>query len=88
MSQLHPWIEQALDRLIQTLQNDTTKKKIQLLILQPFLQYFIDLLFPYLILILVIFGLMIILMIGILVTLIARNSPAPSPGPFLSAVVA
>ncbi len=58
--------EQLLDKLIHTLQNDTIKKKIQLLVIQPFLQYFLELLFPYVILICVVFGLMIVMMISIL----------------------
>lgn len=71
---LHPWIEQALDKLIQTLQNDTTKKKIQLLVLQPFLQYFLDLLFPYLVLLCVIFGLLIVLIVCILYILLSKSA--------------
>lgn len=81
---LHPWIEQALDKVIQTLQNDTTKKKIQLLVLQPFLQYFLDLLFPYLVLICVIFGLIIVLIVSILYILLSKSGLHPNPG---SAVV-
>ncbi len=77
---LHPWIEQALDKLIQTLQNDTTKKKIQLLVLQPFLQYFLDLLFPYLVLLCVIFGFLIVLIVSILYILLVRSAPQISAG--------
>jgi hypothetical protein len=76
---LHPWIEQALDKVIQTLQNDTTKKKIQLLVLQPFLQYFLDLLFPYLVLLCVIVGVIILLMVCILYILIARSTGGGGP---------
>ncbi len=72
---LHPWIEKFVDRSIQMLQNDTLKKKIQILLLQPFLQYFIELLFPYVILVCVVFGLMIILMLSILALLVFRVRP-------------
>ncbi len=72
---LHPWIEKFVDRAIQMLQNDTLKKKIQILLLQPFLQYFIELLFPYVILVCVVFGLMIIMMLSILALLVFRISP-------------
>jgi hypothetical protein len=59
-------MEHIIDKLVHTLQNDTVKKKIQILILQPFLQYFLELIFPYVIIICVVFGLMIVLMISIL----------------------
>jgi hypothetical protein len=72
---LHPWIEKILDRTIQMLQNETLKKKIQILLLQPFLQYFIELLFPYVILVCVVFGLLIIMMLSILALLVFRMSP-------------
>jgi hypothetical protein len=72
------WIETFLDKTIQMLQNDTLKKKIQILIIQPFLQYFIELIFPYVIIVCVVFGLMIILMISILAFLVFRISPAPT----------
>ena len=42
---LSPVIEQFIDKIIQMLQDDTLKKKIEILILQPFLQYFIELVF-------------------------------------------
>jgi hypothetical protein len=69
---LSPWVESFLDKTIQMLQNDVLKKKIQLLILEPFLQYMIELVFPYVVLICVIFGLMIILMFSILGLLVFR----------------
>lgn len=73
-SSLSPFIEQIVDKLIQSLQNDTLKKKIQLLVLQPFLQYFLELLFPYIIIVCVVFGLLIILMISIVALLMFKLS--------------
>ncbi len=70
------WLEKLVDKLIQSLQNETLKKKIQLLVLQPFLQYFIELIFPYVIIVCVVFGLLIILLISILAFLVFRLSPA------------
>ena len=67
-----PWMERFIDKTITLLQNDVLKKKIQLLILQPFLQYVIELVFPYVIIICVVFGLMIIMMISILGLLVYR----------------
>ncbi len=64
--------ENLLDKVIHTLQNDTIKKKIQLLVLQPFLQYFLELVFPYVILVCVVFGIMILLMFSILVLLVYK----------------
>ncbi len=65
MSGSSPWIEQLLDRTIQMLQNETLRKKIQIMVLQPFLQWCIELVFPYVILLCVLFGVMIVLMISI-----------------------
>lgn len=59
-------VENIVDKTIQMLQDDTLKKKIQLLVLQPFLQYLLELIFPYVVLTCVIFGVLIILMISIL----------------------
>lgn len=74
---MSPWIESIIDKTIQMLQNDVLKKKIQLLILQPFLQYMIELIFPYVIIICVVFGIMIIMMISILGLLVYKiNVPA------------
>lgn len=73
-----PWIETFIDKTIQMLQNDTLKKKIQILVIQPFLQYFIELIFPYVIIVCVVFGLMIILMLSILAFLVFRISPQKS----------
>ena len=72
------WIETFLDKTIQMLQNDTIKKKIQILVIQPFLQYFIELIFPYVIIVCVVFGLMIILMLSILAFLVFRLTPSKS----------
>ena len=71
-SKLSPWIESLIDKTIQMLQNDVLKKKIQLLILQPFLQYMIELIFPYIIIICVFFSLMILMMISIIGLLVYK----------------
>ena len=73
---LSPHIEKFIDKTIQMLQNDILKKKIQILIMEPFLQYFIELIFPYAIIICVVFSLMIIMMMSILALLVFRlNTP-------------
>jgi len=69
---MSPAIEKFLDKAIQILQNDTLKKKIEILILQPFIQYLIEMLFPYVIIICVVFGLLITLMTSILGILVFR----------------
>lgn len=76
MSQRTEVIERFLDKTIQILKNDTIKKKIELLIIQPFLQYSLDLIFPYVIIICVVFGILIISMISILCLLAFRFSPS------------
>jgi uncharacterized membrane protein len=76
MSQRTEVIEKFLDKTIQILKNDTIKKKIELLIIQPFLQYSLDLIFPYVIIICVVFGILIISMISILCLLAFRFSPS------------
>jgi len=65
--------EKSVDKLIQMLQNDVLKRKIQILVLEPFLQYCIELVFPYVIIICVIIGLMILLMIAILGILVYKQ---------------
>jgi len=75
-----PWLESFIDKTIQMVQNDMVKKKIQLLILEPFLQYVIELVFPYVMIICVIFGLMIVMMAGILGLLVFRLNSLPSIG--------
>ncbi len=79
-TQMSPWMEKLIDKTIQMLQNDILKKKIQILILQPFLQYMIELIFPYVILVCVVFGLMILMMMSILIVLLYKV-PVTSAGP-------
>jgi len=69
---LSPFIEKFIDKTIQMLQNDMLKKKIQILILEPFIQYFIELIFPYLIIICVVFSVMLLMMMSIIGILIFR----------------
>ncbi len=77
MASLSPSMEKMIDKTIQMLQNDVLKKKIQILILQPFLQYIIELIFPYVIIICAVFGLMILMMVSILGLLVFRlQAPA------------
>jgi len=66
------WLEKILDTLIGHLQDDVIKTKIKLLVLEPFLQYFIELVFPYMILICAVIGIMILLMVSILAILIYK----------------
>ncbi len=65
-------MERFLDKTIQMLQNENVKKKIEVLILQPFIQYLIELLFPYVIIICVVFGLLIIMLTSVLYLLIVQ----------------
>jgi len=67
-------MESIIDRTIQTLKDDTVKKKIQILILQPFIQYMIELIFPYIIIMCVVFGLLVTLMASILGVLVYKSS--------------
>jgi len=66
------WLENILDILIGHLQNDVVKAKIKHLVLEPFLQYCIELIFPYMILICAVIGIMILLMISILIILVYK----------------
>jgi uncharacterized membrane protein len=68
-----PWMESLIDKTIQTLKDDTVKKKIQILILQPFVQYIIELIFPYIIIMCVVFGLLVMLMASILGVLVYKS---------------
>jgi len=76
-----PWMESLIDRTIQTLKDDTVKKKIQILILQPFIQYIIELIFPYIIIMCVVFGLLVTLMASILGVLVYKTSVPSVAGP-------
>lgn len=69
---LSPVIEKFIDKIIEMLKDDTLKKKIEILILQPFIQYFIELVFPYVIIICVVFGILILMLTSILCILILR----------------
>ena len=74
---LSPLVERFIDKTIQMLQNENLKKKIEVLILQPFIQYLIELLFPYVVIVCVIFGLLIVMMTSVLYLLIVQmNIPA------------
>lgn len=74
---LSPLVEKFIDKTIQMLQNENLKKKIEVLILQPFIQYLIELLFPYVVIVCVIFGLLIIMMTSVLYLLVIQmNIPA------------
>jgi hypothetical protein len=75
MAAMTPWIESIIDRTVHTLKDDTIKKKIQILILQPFIQYMIELIFPYMIIVCVFFVLLVALLVSILGLLVYR---APS----------
>jgi len=72
-----PAIEKFLDKIIQLLKDDTIKKKIQIQILQPFIQYLIELVFPYLIITCVVFSI-IILMITSILYLLLFQAPVAS----------
>lgn len=74
---LSPAMEKFLDKTIQMLQNENIKKKIEVLILQPFIQYLIELLFPYVIIICVVFGLLIIMLTSVLYLLIVQMGYVP-----------
>jgi uncharacterized membrane protein len=87
MSQRLDVIEKFLDKTIQILKNDTIKKKIELLIIQPFLQYALDLIFPYVIIICVVFGIIIISMIRILCLLVFRFASPGDAASVISGVV-
>lgn len=69
-SNIPGWIEKAIEKAVMTLQNDVIKKKIQILILDPFMTYVIERLFPYVLFLVVIFAIFIVLCvicIGIIV---------------------
>ena len=72
---LSPMMETFLDKTIQMLQNENLKKKIEILVLQPIMQYMIELLFPYVIIVCVVFGVLIIMLTSVLYLLIMQMSP-------------
>jgi uncharacterized membrane protein len=81
-------IEQLLDKAIQILQNDNLKKKIELHLLQPFMQHAIELVFPYVIIICAVFGVLIIVTTSILCILVFKISGSGAVGTVVSAAAA
>jgi len=81
-----PMIEQLLDKAIQILQNDNLKKKIELHLLQPFMQHAIELVFPYVIIICVVFGVLIIVTTSILCILVFKISGSGAFGTVAASV--
>ena len=67
------WIEKILDRGVQLLQNETLRRKIQIQLLDPLVQYILERMFPYLILLGVVFGLMILMIASILGILLVKG---------------
>ena len=74
MAVMTPWIESLIDKTVHTLKDDTIKKKIQILILEPFIQYRIELIFPYMIIMCVVFAVLVALLISILWILMYKTS--------------
>jgi uncharacterized membrane protein len=74
MATMTPWIESLIDKTVHTLKDDTIKKKIQILILEPFIQYMIELIFPYMIIMCVVFAVLVALLISILWILMNKSS--------------
>ncbi len=74
MAVMTPWIESLIDKTVHTLKDDTIKKKIQILILEPFIQYMIELIFPYMIIMCVVFAVLVALLISILWILMNKSS--------------
>lgn len=72
------WVEKLLDRGVQLLQNETLRRKVQIQLLDPLVQYILERMFPYLILVGVVFGLMILMSASILVLLVVKGDVAPS----------
>jgi hypothetical protein len=70
------WIEKVLDRGVQILQNETLRRKIQIQLLDPLVQYVLERMFPYLVLLGVVFGLMIVMSASILVLLVVKGAAA------------
>jgi hypothetical protein len=67
-------LEKTMDSLIGFLRNDVLREKIHLMILEPLLQYSMERLFPYLILLSAIVICMILLLISILIVLLLRKT--------------
>ena len=74
MVTMTPWIESLNDKTVHTLKDDTIKKKIQILLLEPFIQYMIELIFPYMIIMCVVFAVLVALLISILWILMNKSS--------------
>jgi hypothetical protein len=73
--QIPGWVEKSIEKIVHTLQNDVVKKKIEILILEPFMSYVLERLFPYVLLLAVIFGIFIVMCALSIALLLYRSVP-------------
>ncbi len=66
------WIKRWVETLAHSMQQKETKEWLQMLVLDPFLSYIIDRVFPYFILLIVLFALLLIFVIITCVLIIYR----------------
>lgn len=77
--QIPGWIEKSIEKVVHTLQNDLIKKKIEIMILEPFMSYVLERLFPYIILITVVFGIFIVMCALSIILLLYKSAPPGIP---------
>ncbi len=66
------WIKRWVETLAHSMQQKETKEWLQMLVLDPFLSYIIDRIFPYFLLLIVLFALLLIFVIITCVLIIYR----------------
>jgi hypothetical protein len=74
--QIPGWIEKSIEKVVHILQNDVIKKKIEIMILEPFISYALERIFPYVILLVVVFGIFILMSALSIGLLLYRTVPA------------
>jgi hypothetical protein len=66
------WIRKWVETLAHTIQQKETKEWLQMLVLDPFLSYIIDRIFPYFLLLIVLFALLLVFVIITCILIIYR----------------
>ena len=66
------WIRKWVETLAHTIQQKETKEWLQMLVLDPFLSYIIDRIFPYFLLLIVLFSLLLVFVIITCILIIYR----------------
>lgn len=72
------WLEPFMEKAIHMINRDTTRKKLQIYLIDPLLNHVMERVFPYIVLTCVLFTLLLIFVMLTFGMLILQRSPSPS----------